>query len=114
TSNMETDGRLVELYGDHGQGRPHRGWFAARPSGTENVYKIYAESFKDQGHLDALVRGAGRWWTGRWARWARGARSRPRRVFPRRHGPHSLPQLHPGPSRYNPQAPQPRWRPGLA
>jgi phosphoglucomutase len=31
------------------------GWFAARPSGTENVYKIYAESFKDQRHLDAIV-----------------------------------------------------------
>ena len=31
------------------------GWFAARPSGTENVYKIYAESFRDQSHLDALV-----------------------------------------------------------
>ena len=31
------------------------GWFAARPSGTENVYKIYAESFKDQNHLDAIV-----------------------------------------------------------
>jgi len=31
------------------------GWFAARPSGTENVYKIYAESFKNQAHLDALV-----------------------------------------------------------
>ena len=27
------------------------GWFAARPSGTENVYKIYAESFVDAGHL---------------------------------------------------------------
>jgi phosphoglucomutase len=34
------------------------GWFAARPSGTENVFKIYAESFKGQSHLDALVRGA--------------------------------------------------------
>jgi phosphoglucomutase len=34
------------------------GWFAARPSGTENIYKIYAESFKDQGHLDAIVREA--------------------------------------------------------
>jgi phosphoglucomutase len=34
------------------------GWFAARPSGTENVYKIYAESFKDQAHLDAIVREA--------------------------------------------------------
>jgi phosphoglucomutase len=31
------------------------GWFAARPSGTENIYKIYAESFKGQGHLDAIV-----------------------------------------------------------
>jgi phosphoglucomutase len=31
------------------------GWFAARPSGTENIYKIYAESFKDQAHLDRLV-----------------------------------------------------------
>src|SRR5215831_9520939 len=27
------------------------GWFAARPSGTENIYKIYAESFRDQSHL---------------------------------------------------------------
>jgi phosphoglucomutase len=31
------------------------GWFAARPSGTENVYKIYAESFKGQVHLDMVV-----------------------------------------------------------
>jgi phosphoglucomutase len=31
------------------------GWFAARPSGTENIYKIYAESFKSEGHLEALV-----------------------------------------------------------
>jgi phosphoglucomutase len=31
------------------------GWFAARPSGTEHIYKIYAESFKDQAHLDAIV-----------------------------------------------------------
>ncbi len=31
------------------------GWFAARPSGTENIYKIYAESFEDQAHLDAIV-----------------------------------------------------------
>jgi len=31
------------------------GWFAARPSGTENVYKIYAESFKDERHLEAIV-----------------------------------------------------------
>lgn len=27
------------------------GWFAARPSGTEDVYKIYAESFRDEAHL---------------------------------------------------------------
>ena len=31
------------------------GWFAARPSGTENIYKIYAESFKDEAHLDAIL-----------------------------------------------------------
>ena len=31
------------------------GWFAARPSGTENIYKIYAESFKDQDHLNSIV-----------------------------------------------------------
>jgi phosphoglucomutase len=36
-----------------------RGWFAARPSGTENIYKIYAESFVDQAHLDAIVAEAG-------------------------------------------------------
>ena len=31
------------------------GWFAARPSGTENIYKIYAESFQSEAHLDAIV-----------------------------------------------------------
>ncbi len=31
------------------------GWFAARPSGTENLYKIYAESFKDEAHLAMLL-----------------------------------------------------------
>jgi phosphoglucomutase len=31
------------------------GWFAARPSGTENLYKIYAESFKGERHLGAIV-----------------------------------------------------------
>ena len=30
------------------------GWFAARPSGTENVYKIYAESFKSESHLASI------------------------------------------------------------
>ena len=34
------------------------GWFAARPSGTENIYKIYAESFKDKHHLDAIIKEA--------------------------------------------------------
>jgi len=31
------------------------GWFAARPSGTEPLYKIYAESFKGEAHLNALI-----------------------------------------------------------
>ena len=31
------------------------GWFAARPSGTENIYKVYAESFRDEQHLQAIV-----------------------------------------------------------
>ena len=31
------------------------GWFAARPSGTENIYKIYAESFHDDAHLRRLI-----------------------------------------------------------
>lgn len=31
------------------------GWFAARPSGTENIYKIYAESSRDESHLDRIV-----------------------------------------------------------
>lgn len=34
------------------------GWFAARPSGTENLYKIYAESFRDEEHLKQLLDGA--------------------------------------------------------
>ncbi|WP_418139165.1 phosphoglucomutase (alpha-D-glucose-1,6-bisphosphate-dependent) [Oceanimonas smirnovii] len=32
-----------------------QGWFAARPSGTEQVYKIYAESFRSEAHLDQLI-----------------------------------------------------------
>jgi phosphoglucomutase len=31
------------------------GWFAARPSGTENLYKVYAESFRDEKHLETIV-----------------------------------------------------------
>jgi phosphoglucomutase len=34
------------------------GWFAARPSGTENLYKIYAESFKSESHLKDIVSAA--------------------------------------------------------
>jgi phosphoglucomutase len=34
------------------------GWFAARPSGTENIYKIYAESLRDQAHLNVIVKEA--------------------------------------------------------
>ena len=32
-----------------------QGWFAARPSGTEDIYKLYAESFKGRDHLDTIV-----------------------------------------------------------
>jgi phosphoglucomutase len=31
------------------------GWFAARPSGTENIYKVYAESFRGPDHLRKLL-----------------------------------------------------------
>lgn len=34
------------------------GWFAARPSGTENIFKIYAESFRDPDHLEVLLKEA--------------------------------------------------------
>jgi len=36
------------------------GWFAARPSGTENIYKVYAESFRDEAHLARIVEEAQR------------------------------------------------------
>ena len=32
-----------------------QGWFAARPSGTENLYKIYAESFQSESHLNQIL-----------------------------------------------------------
>ena len=35
-----------------------RAWFAARPSGTEDKYKIYAESFKGQEHLEKVQKEA--------------------------------------------------------
>ena len=31
------------------------GWFAARPSGTEDVYKVYAESFRSEQHLERVI-----------------------------------------------------------
>ena len=50
---------------DHGPGNQapigglkvvtENGWFAARPSGTENIYKIYAESFQSASHLHAIL-----------------------------------------------------------
>jgi phosphoglucomutase len=54
---------LAKLTRAPGNGEPigglkivaQNGWFAVRPSGTEDVYKLYAESFKDQAHLDLIV-----------------------------------------------------------
>ena len=36
------------------------GWFAARPSGTEDIYKIYAESLRSRSHLEDIVADAQR------------------------------------------------------
>src|SRR5258705_2828558 len=63
TSKLAGEPITAKLTAAPGDGEPigglkvvtGNGWFAARPSGTENIYKIYAESFKDQGHLDAIV-----------------------------------------------------------
>ena len=51
--------RLTEAPGNHAaiggiKVTSASGWFAARPSGTESIYKIYAESFKDRAHLEAI------------------------------------------------------------
>jgi phosphoglucomutase len=46
-ANQEPIGGLKVVSGN--------GWFAARPSGTENIYKIYAESFLSESHLKAIV-----------------------------------------------------------
>ena len=35
------------------------GWFAARPSGTENIYKLYAESLTSAEHLERIITEAG-------------------------------------------------------
>ncbi len=62
-SNMAGEPITAKLTSAPGNGAPigglkvmaANGWFAARPSGTENIYKIYAESFKSQSHLDTIV-----------------------------------------------------------
>lgn len=56
-------GRLVAAPGNHAPIGGLKvvtagGWFAARPSGTENLYKLYAESFRSEAHLAAIVREA--------------------------------------------------------
>ncbi len=55
--------KLTEAPGNHSpigglKVAAESGWFAARPSGTESIYKIYAESFKSQAHLHAIVQEA--------------------------------------------------------
>jgi len=63
SSELAGDPIVAKLTRAPGNGAPigglkvvtDRGWFAARPSGTENIYKLYAESFSSQAHLDALV-----------------------------------------------------------
>ena len=63
TAELAGDPITAKLTAAPGDGAPigglkvvtDSGWFAARPSGTENIYKIYAESFKDQNHLDAIL-----------------------------------------------------------
>ena len=61
--NLAGEAIVTKLTRAPGNGAPidglkvvtRNGWFAARPSGTEAVYKIYAESFKDESHLEAIV-----------------------------------------------------------
>ena len=63
--STELAGERIESILSHapGNGEPiggvkvntRHGWFAARPSGTENIYKIYAESFTSAAHLHAIV-----------------------------------------------------------
>ena len=61
-STLAGDPILAALTEAPGNGAPigglkivsHNGWFAARPSGTEDVYKIYTESFKDRDHLSRI------------------------------------------------------------
>ncbi len=65
-SDLAGEPILAKLTSAPGNGAPigglkvvaRSGWFAARPSGTENIYKIYAESFESEKHLAAIVREA--------------------------------------------------------
>jgi phosphoglucomutase len=67
-SSMAGEAILDKLTAAPGNGAPigglkvvtRSGWFAARPSGTENIYKIYAESFQGEAHLAAIVEEAQR------------------------------------------------------
>ena len=62
-SSNRTPGKLTRCNEDPGNQAPigglkvvtKNGWFAARPSGTENIYKIYAESFQSASHLHEIV-----------------------------------------------------------
>jgi phosphoglucomutase len=62
TSELAGEKILAALTTAPGNGAPigglkvvaESGWFAARPSGTEDVYKLYAESFRGQDHLAAI------------------------------------------------------------
>jgi phosphoglucomutase len=62
-SNLAGEPITAKLTRAPGNGAPigglkvvaRNGWFAARPSGTENIYKIYAESFRDEKHLQAVI-----------------------------------------------------------
>jgi phosphoglucomutase len=68
--SAELAGEKIERVLDHAPGNnapiggikvtSASGWFAARPSGTENIYKIYAESFKDKAHLQSILQEARR------------------------------------------------------
>lgn len=66
--STELAGEKIENVLDHAPGNnapiggikviTANGWFAARPSGTEDIYKIYAESFKDKAHLRLILQEA--------------------------------------------------------
>ena len=58
--NTENSARLTRAPGNDAaigglKVTTENGWFAARPSGTEDIYKLYAESFKSAAHLQQLV-----------------------------------------------------------